>query len=69
MCSPGAVLGMAGFVMHSEHLNIIAMTATTNSHCQLFRLPRTRCDELERSLPELCFRLYRLLMVIVYPPV
>jgi hypothetical protein len=50
----GAVLGMAGFVMHSEHLNIIAMTASTNTHCQLFRLPRTRCDELHLEVATEC---------------
>ena len=63
---PGAILGVAGFVTPSEmpDLNIMPTAAISDTYCQLLRLPRSRCDDLEHTNPALIFRLYRLLVLI-----
>ena len=63
---PGAILGVASFVtpLDMPDLNIMPTAAISDTYCQLLRLPRSRCDELEVTDPGLCFRLYRLLVLI-----
>ena len=63
---PGAILGVAAFVTPDDmpSLNIMPTAAVSDTYCQLLRLPRSRCDELESLKPALVFRLYRLLVLI-----
>ena len=63
---PGAILGVASFVtpVDMPDLNIMPTAAISDTYCQLLRLPRSRCDELETTRPKLIFRLYRLLVLI-----
>lgn len=62
----GAILGVAAFVTPDDmpDLNIMPTAAISDTYCQLLRLPRSRCDELEKLRPALVFRLYRLLVLI-----
>ena len=62
----GAILGVAAFVTPDDMpgLNIMPTAAISDTYCQLLRLPRSRCDELEQLKPALIFRLYRLLVLI-----
>jgi anti-anti-sigma regulatory factor len=62
----GAILGVASFVtpVDMPDLNILPTAAISDTYCQLLRLPRSRCDELESIAPKLVFRLYRLLVLI-----
>ena len=62
----GAILGVASFVTPDDMpgLNIMPTAAISDTYCQLLRLPRSRCDELEKLHPALIFRLYRLLVLI-----
>ena len=62
----GAILGVATFVTPDDMpgLNIMPTAAISDTYCQLLRLSRSRCDDLERLKPALIFRLYRLLVLI-----
>ena len=63
---PGSILGVASFVDPGSvpGLNVLPTAAISDTYCQLLRLPRSRCDELEKIEPALLFRLYRLLVFV-----
>jgi len=63
---PGAILGVDSFVTPDDmpSLTVMPTAAISDEYSQLLRLPRSRCDELERLAPALIFRLYRLLVLI-----
>ncbi len=63
---PGAILGVASFVTPDDmpSLTVMPTAAISDNYCQLLRLPRSRCDELEKLKPALIFRLYRLLVLV-----
>ena len=63
---PGAILGVASFVTPDDMPSLTMMPTAfiSDEYTQLLRLPRSRCDELEKLAPGLIFRLYRLLVLV-----